>query len=356
MRSQPPTAITVATPALEARGGIQTYLSDILASFSRQGIAFNHIEARLRPDYTRFGRALERLRMLAQVARARRETDVLVIGHLRFVELIVFGAMVRLPTKVLVYGRELDTFTRWYHIPLRMLNKSGRIDFLTISEATKQLAECHGYTTTSWRLLQPTITMKPIEPKHIADPSPDRQLRIVSTCRLERGSERKNIDALICAVHEARLKGLAVSLDIVGDGDLRQHLQGLSIALGIDESIRFHGSISDEHRDRLYGECDIFALPSTQEGFGIVVLEAWCHRLAVIGSDERALGELIHDELDGLTPKPNAKDLAEAILRLADHRFRQELSSRGAQRVEDEFGERAFDIAVCRTLRGAMNA
>src|SRR3989454_11640169 len=64
--------------------------------------------------------------------------------------------------------------------------------------------------------------------------------------------------------------------------------------------------------------CDVFAMPSLHETFGIGYLEAWLHERPVVGGDIPPLREVIAHGVDGLLVRQNAEDVAAAILRLLD--------------------------------------
>ncbi len=63
-------------------------------------------------------------------------------------------------------------------------------------------------------------------------------------------------------------------LRIVGDGDLRPELELLAQRLGVSQQVKFCGAIPDADKERLLRECRAFVLPSANEGFGLVYLEA----------------------------------------------------------------------------------
>jgi glycosyltransferase involved in cell wall biosynthesis len=72
-------------------------------------------------------------------------------------------------------------------------------------------------------------------------------------------------------------------LAILGDGELRTHLQARAEALGVADSVRFCG-----HRDdlaRLYPAFDWLLVPSRSEGLGLVLQEAVLSGVPVICSD-----------------------------------------------------------------------
>lgn len=64
--------------------------------------------------------------------------------------------------------------------------------------------------------------------------------------------------------------------------------------------------------------CQLFAMPSLHETFGLGYLEAWLHGKPVIGGDIPALREVIDDGVDGFCVRQRADAVAAAILELLD--------------------------------------
>jgi len=64
--------------------------------------------------------------------------------------------------------------------------------------------------------------------------------------------------------------------------------------------------------------CDIFAMPSRHETFGLGYLEAWIHERPVIGGDIAPLREVIDHGSDGILVRQRADAVASAIVRLLD--------------------------------------
>lgn len=95
--------------------------------------------------------------------------------------------------------------------------------------------------------------------------------------------ESKGFAMLIEAFAEARMRMPGAQLAILGDGELRTHLQARAEALGVADSVRFCG-----HRDdlaRLYPAFDWLLVPSHSEGLGLVLQEAVLSAVPVICSD-----------------------------------------------------------------------
>ncbi len=61
---------------------------------------------------------------------------------------------------------------------------------------------------------------------------------------------------------------------IVGDGDLRNELEQVAAARGLQSKIKFFGRVSEEKKQEMLAQCRCLALPSRLEGFGLVYLEA----------------------------------------------------------------------------------
>jgi phosphatidylinositol alpha-1,6-mannosyltransferase len=103
---------------------------------------------------------------------------------------------------------------------------------------------------------------------------------------------------------------------VVGDGDDRPRLEALARARGVDGPITFTGRISDAALGELYRKCRFFVLPSRDEGFGLVFLEAMREGKACIGA-RGAAEEIISHQSTGLIVDPARPDeLYAALVRL----------------------------------------
>lgn len=102
-------------------------------------------------------------------------------------------------------------------------------------------------------------------------------------------------------------------LHIVGDGVLRKELQSLTANLGIEDSVRFHGQVSNPFP--LLKQCDLLCLPSLYEGMPNALLEAMACRVPVLATNTaQGAGELLRmHPLGTLVPKANVNEMANAI-------------------------------------------
>jgi len=128
----------------------------------------------------------------------------------------------------------------------------------------------------------------------------------------------KGQDTLIRAIAECLRQGGKVFLLTLGEGELRSDLEALSAELGIAEAVRFLGWRPDVAS--VIDACDIFCLPSLNEGMGKAIVEAMVMGKPVIASDVGGIPDLVIPGENGiLVPPGDSNALAKAILNLRDH-------------------------------------
>jgi glycosyltransferase involved in cell wall biosynthesis len=160
----------------------------------------------------------------------------------------------------------------------------------------------------------------------VGDYTPDFEHRGNRIVFVGRVTGEKRLEVLVRAV--ALLpKTLDWSLEIVGDGEQRHHLERLAAQLGVGERVSFAGLVSDADLKKAYTRADVLAMPSTAELQSIVTMEAMSSGLPVVAADAMALPHLVHDGENGYLFRPDdAQDLAqklERILTLPDDEFRR---------------------------------
>ena len=93
--------------------------------------------------------------------------------------------------------------------------------------------------------------------------------------------QRKGLDLLFPALAQTRED---ICLMIVGEGQEKEALMEQAKKLGITSRIRFLGYVEGEPLRELYHNADVFILPTREDCFGLVILEAMCASLPVISS------------------------------------------------------------------------
>ena len=104
---------------------------------------------------------------------------------------------------------------------------------------------------------------------------------------------------------------------------------------------------AESDRDLILGAADIVVVPSREEAFGMVILEAWAAQRPVVASDIAAVRSVIRDGVDGLlVPVGQAEALATAVgSLLASPETAQRLGLAGSQRIAEEF---SWEVVVDR--------
>jgi glycosyltransferase involved in cell wall biosynthesis len=144
---------------------------------------------------------------------------------------------------------------------------------------------------------------------------------------------------LLEAIRELRDLGVAVTLDVVGDGPRRGVLEDRARALRVTDLVRFHGPVGQDDIRRHYAVADAFCLPSFAEGVPVVLMEAMATEVPVVASGVMGIPELVEDGKSGLLVRPGRpRALADALARLAASAdLRRELGRAGRARVESAF-------------------
>jgi phosphatidylinositol alpha-1,6-mannosyltransferase len=225
------------------------------------------------------------------------------------------------------------------------------------SDTAKKLAEVQGVPASKiCRLPWPLSTnflCWADSPAQLAEPRgwPSGQT-ILTVGRWAASELYKGVDDLIRAVAQIQGPGPGLQLVAVGGGDDLPRLQKLASELGVADRVHFLQNLSREELAACYACGDIFALPSTGEGFGLVFLEAMAFGRPVVGAACGGTTDLVQDGVNGLLVPPRDPDrLAKALNRLLrDEELRTKLGNRGAEIVRNKYSFEAFQAALDKIL------
>jgi phosphatidylinositol alpha-1,6-mannosyltransferase len=120
-----------------------------------------------------------------------------------------------------------------------------------------------------------------------------KEFAVLTVGRLDDRDGYKGHDRVIRSLPLLRKGPRRVVYLISGEGKDRLRLEALAAGLGVKEQVRFLGYTPRDALPDLYRAVDLFAMPSTGEGFGIVFLEA-------MASGTPALGLAIGGAIDPL--------------------------------------------------------
>lgn len=148
-------------------------------------------------------------------------------------------------------------------------------------------------------------------------------------------SQHKGVPVLLEAVRAMRNEGVAFSLRLVGRGPEEHNLKAYIEANLGDCDISFIGTKPRDQLGALYMSADVVCAPSISEPLSMVVLEALCAGIPVVGSDVGGIPSLVKDRTNGLlVPPGDVNSLSAALMELAlDRGLRDSLAGRARKSV-----------------------
>lgn len=161
-------------------------------------------------------------------------------------------------------------------------------------------------------------------------------LRLLNVGRL---APIKAQDILLAALAIVKQRGVAFSMEIIGDGPLREDLLEQTDALGLKAEVTFHGAQTEIFVRQKLATADVFVLSSRSEGLPVVCIEALALGTPVIATRIFGIPELIQHEISGwLVPPEDPLALADAICHLAQRPgLLAGMCAAGRSTVEAEF-------------------
>lgn len=133
-------------------------------------------------------------------------------------------------------------------------------------------------------------------------------------------NRRKGLSHLIEAVGILRADSNDVRLLLVGKGPEEDSLREWADRNGVADRVCFIGAVDHARVLALMNASDIFVLPSLEEPFGIVLVEAMSQGLPVVASNVQGIPSIIEDGVNGfLVPPGDSRALAERILHLSEN-------------------------------------
>jgi glycosyltransferase involved in cell wall biosynthesis len=130
----------------------------------------------------------------------------------------------------------------------------------------------------------------------------------------------KNVDILIKAISLLKKDFPEICCCVVGDGPERKSLEKLTQELGVQKNVKFEGF--QEYR-ALIGKIKaskVLVLPSSREGFGMVVIEAFACGVPVVTVREKynAAQGLVGDGIDGFVVELGEREIAKAVKKMIE--------------------------------------
>lgn len=162
---------------------------------------------------------------------------------------------------------------------------------------------------------------------------------LLTVARLAGIDRYKGHDAILEALSRLKDRFPDLAYLIVGDGDDRPRLEALAASLGVADRTVFAGRVSEGDLPACYALSELFVMPSSGEGFGIVYVESQAASRAVLALRRGGAPEtLLEGETGVLVETGEAGELARVLAALlADPGRLRAMGERGAAWVGERF-------------------
>ena len=271
------------------------------------------------------GRVIERLRTSHFVATlvtlaARRRPRIIISTHVHFGPVAhVLNRLFGIPFVLVAHGVEIGP--QLSGARLRALHAAQAI--WSVSRWTRDRLLAIGVREERIQIVTDTVSAARFD---LGTPSVELKARhklaeddrvILTVARLVREEGYKGCDRVLMALPTVLGTFGSLRYLIVGTGDDVERLQALALSLGVDRNVTFCGFVSEAELPYYYRLADVFAMPSSGEGFGIAFLEAMASGVPVLGGNSDGTTDALADGELGLLVAPGSVDaIAAGLIRL----------------------------------------
>lgn len=300
-------------------------------------------------SYRGFGRS--KAALLAHLLRRAPRLDALFLGHVNLAPLGLLLRLIHWRTRywAVVHGIEV-----WQPLPLhrRIALRRARGVFSVSAYTAEQAAKHQRLDSRHVFVLPPALDPSFVPAASGHDEIPAGRKVLLTVGRLVSSEPGKGVDAVIRVLPEVLKRVPDVLYVVIGEGDLKPLLQKLAQENAVQDHVLFAGQQTPENLRRYYSRADIYVMPSRQEGFGLVFLEAMACGKPVIAGNFGGAMEIIQDGRTGFLVDPgNPEQLADRLVRLLDdERLREKMGAAGRQVVEERYTFPRFEAGLTRIL------
>lgn len=308
--------LALVTDGFGMRGGIGRYNSALLSALSASPVIekitvlprFCSSDLSIPPKIEQLSASPNALMWCARASMiaVRERPDILFCGHLNSVTVV--AAIARLlsrPMWLQVHGIEA-----WTDRGIMIRRAAERAQLVTsVSRYTR-------HRLLSWVRINPARTR--VLPNTVSAACQPRQSNpnlvtrygiqnrkiIITVGRMDAAERYKGHDRIIRCLPDVRRQIPNLCYLIVGSGDDQARLESIAREEGVEDIVIFAGPVREEELPDYYALADVFAMPSTGEGFGIVFIEAAMSGLQVIGGNRDGSVDALADGVVGLAVDP----------------------------------------------------
>ena len=189
-----------------------------------------------------------------------------------------------------------------------------------------------------------------VEPDYVHTPNEIPHILFLSNLLVDKG-----VLVLLDALKILKEKGYSFVCDFVGSEtkeiNAARFEQEVN-ARGLNTVVIYHGRKYGEEKAEFFKQADFFTLPSFNEAFPLVNIEAMEYRLPIISTNVGGIPDEVEDGENGLIVEPkNDSALADAICKLiGDSALRQKMGEKGYEKFKSQFTEECFENQLVESI------
>ena len=294
-----------------------------------------------------FGRNKPRF-ILAALRLARAHPNIIFAAHTNLAPITLAMKFFARNAQIIVGTHGIEV---WQPLPAVRRNALRRADLVLAPsfDTVQKLLHIQGLAETNVRRLPWPVDseiMELAEPhQKLPRPAGFPDGRVILTVGRWAANERyKGADLLIQAAAALASEFPDLNLVLVGSGEDLPRLQKLARESGALPHVHFLTNLSRRELAFCYDSAEIFALPSTGEGFGLVFLEAMAFRKPVIGTPSGGIPDIVEDGVTGILVNPKNPSSLPSALRalLSNNDLRLKMGERAREVVRTRYAFQSF--------------
>ncbi len=266
--------------------------------------------------------------------------DLIFCGHLNLLPLAWLAAkLCRAKLWLQLHG--IDAWQKPGYLPCRLIEQVAFVSCVSRYTRRRFLAWAN-LPPCRVKILPNTVSKVSYRPRQADVKKLKQQLDIqkktvlLTVGRLSARERYKGHDRVLRCLPQLLKRNPDLCYLIAGSGDDQERLETLAAELDIADQVKFLGKVADEQLNALYAMADLFVMPSTGEGFGIVFLEAMATGTPALGLDCDGSVDPLQDGKLGFVS--NEKNLCATI----QHALDTPVTSNLSQQVKTIFGQETF--------------
>lgn len=286
-------------------------------------------------------------------------SDLIILSH---IHLALIGLLIKIISpkkKIILIAHGIEIWKNPSGLKERVIYQCDQI--VAVSNFTKEkIMDC--YNVPGYKIkvlnncLDPYIAIK----NNIKDTAVKNGMmnnntyQLLTVSRLSYDEQYKGYDKVLEALAILKEKGNQFNYYLVGKYDEKEkkRVSNLIEKLNLQNEVRITGYLSQMELDEYYQSADVFVMPSKEEGFGLVFIEAMAHGIPTIGGNQDGSKDaLMNGALGRLVDPDNVEDIALAIeqelAKKDDHVYRNHLSMTTIQTFSfDSYKDRVKKIVL----------